>query len=475
MSGVVDRLRAALGHRVRTDPEVLAAHRRDAWMLSELHDVEARPAPLPLAVVEPESTHEMSQAVTLCREARTPVIPYGGGSGVCGGVRVPEGAVVLSTARLDGLVALDDENLLARFRAGTNGMAAEQRVQQAGLTIGHWPQSIALSTVGGWVATRAAGQLSTAYGNVEDVVLALEAVLPDGRVLRTRETPRASAGPDLRQLLLGSEGTLGVVTEVTFSLRTLPEASRGQAFHFASLHAGVPPIRELMRAGWRPPVVRLYDAKESARHFADTCPEGRAMLILLHEGPAALVEAQMQAVDALCRARGGEATSASAVDHWLERRNHVPGFRGFLEKGIVLDTIEVACTWDRVGPLYDRVTASLGEVPGLLVASGHSSHSYRSGTNLYFTFVARPEDRKEMEATYRECWRRTMQVAAELGAGLAHHHGIGRVRRDVLEDEIGEAGVALLRAVKRALDPDGLFNPGVLLPAAADASRPRSA
>jgi alkyldihydroxyacetonephosphate synthase len=417
-----------------------------------------------VAVVEPASTAEVSRAIRVCREARAPIVPYGGGSGVCGGVLVPPGAVVISTRRLDGLVSLDDGNLTASFRAGTNGMAAENRVQQDGLTIGHWPQSIELSTVGGWVATRAAGQFSTAYGNAEDVVLALEAVLPDGSVIRTRETPRASAGPDLRQLFLGSEGTLGIVTEVTFSLRPLPAASRGQAFHFADLEAGVEPIRRLMRDGWRPPVVRLYDARESGRHFPDTCPESRAMLILLHEGPAALVEAQREAIAEICLACDGVLTDPSSVDEWLGKRNHVPGFREFLERGVVVDTIEVACTWDKVQPLYERVTSSLGEVPGILVASAHSSHSYRSGTNLYFTFVARPEDPAQLESTYLECWRRTMQASVETGAGISHHHGIGRVRRNVLQDEIGASGVALLRAVKRALDPDGLFNPGALLP-----------
>jgi alkyldihydroxyacetonephosphate synthase len=464
VSDLIDRLSSALSGGVRTDEASLRAHHRDSWMLSELHDFEGRPPSLPLAVLEPTSTEQVSAAILLCREARTPIVPYGGGSGVCGGVLVPEGAVVLSTRRLDGLVRLDDTNLTARFRAGTNGMAAERRVQQAGLTIGHWPQSIELSSVGGWVATRAAGQFSTAYGNAEDVVLALEAVLPDGRVLRTRETPRASAGPDLRQLFLGSEGTLGVVTEVTFSLRALPEASRGQAFHFAALGDGVEAIRLLMRAGWRPPVVRLYDARESGRHFPESCPDGRAMLILLHEGPASLVEAQRAGVDAICREAGGSETDPAAVEQWLEKRNHVPGFREFLERGIVLDTIEVACTWDKVEALYQRVTASLGEVPGILVASGHSSHSYRSGTNLYFTFAARPEDPAQRESTYLECWRRTMEAADAVGAGLAHHHGIGRVRSQVLEREIGATGVALLREIKRALDPDGLFNPGVLLP-----------
>jgi alkyldihydroxyacetonephosphate synthase len=468
VSELVARLERELGERVRTDKETLARHRHDSWVLSELLDLQGSPARDPLAVIEPETTAQVSAALQLCREAQVPIVPFGGGSGVCGAIRLGEEAVVLSTRGLDGLVELDADCLLGAFRAGTLGMAAEERVQQAGLTIGNWPQSIELSTVGGWVATRASGQFSTAYGSTEDLVLALEAVLPDGSVLRTRRTPRASVGPDLRQLFLGSEGTLGVITEVAFSLHPLPEASRPQAFHFAAFRDGLEAIRQLMRAGWRPPVVRLYDPTESQRHFEEHCPRGRSMLILLHEGPAPLVAAQAEGVAKLCREAGGEPGDASAVDHWLEVRNRVPSLRELLERGIVADTIEVAATWDRVGELYESVTREVSSVPDVIVATAHSSHSYRSGTNLYFTFAARPEDRSEMATIYRECWRRTMQRTIALGAGIAHHHGIGRVRRDWVAEEIGPTGVAVLRSIKRALDPDGLLNPGALLPEGGD-------
>jgi alkyldihydroxyacetonephosphate synthase len=435
-------------------------------MLAELDDLEQTGAPLPLAVVEPRSTDEVSAALRLCREARTPVIAYGGGSGVCGAIRAREDAVVISTRGLAGLVQLDADSLVAAFRAGTLGIEAERTLQQSGLTIGHWPQSIELSTVGGWVATRASGQFSTAYGSIEDLLLALEVVLPDGSVLRTRRTPRASAGPDLRQLFLGSEGSLGLVTEVAFSLRPLPEASQGQAFHFSDFDAGLAAIRASLRAGWRPPVVRLYDARESSRGFPGGCPDGRALLILLHEGPRAAVDAELRGVADLCRRAGGDEADPGLVDQWLARRNHVPGFRGFLEKGIVVDTVEVAATWDRVPSLYRAALASLAEVPGLLAASAHSSHSYRSGTSLYFTFAARPARREDMRVTYLECWRRVMLTTAAEGGGIAHHHGIGRIRSAWLQEEIGAEGVRLLRAVKHALDPDALLNPGSLLPPA---------
>ncbi len=464
MTDLTLNLESLLGERLRLDRESRAKHSRDTWVLSELDDLNESEIPLPLAVAEPENAQEVSAILRACRDARVAVVPYGGGSGVCGAIRGPAGALVVSTARMDGLVSIDSHNLVATFRAGTNGMEAERAVQKEGLTIGQWPQSIELSTVGGWVATRAAGQFSTAYGSIEDMLLDLEAVLPNGEILRTRRTPRAAAGPDLRQLFLGSEGTLGIVTEVSFSLRALPACQRGQAFHFADLKDAIDPIRRVLRDGWRPPVVRLYDAPESHRHFHETCPEGRAMLIFLHEGPERLVDVQSEAVAQTCQAAGGTAADASSVDKWLANRNHVPGFRSFLEKGIILDTIEVACLWDQVTPLYERVTSSLREVPGILLASGHSSHSYRSGTNLYFTFVARPDDAGAMADTYRECWKRTIDATLAVGGGISHHHGIGRVRRDALPQEIGQAGIDTLRAIKHALDPENLFNPGALLP-----------
>ena len=464
MQELCARLEKELGERVCTDPETLSAHRHDRWVLSELLDLQGHPAPSPLAVIEARSLGDVQHTLRLCRELGLPVVPFGGGSGVCGAIRSAERTVVLSTRGLAGLVELDDRNLTASFRAGTLGSDAERIVQEAGLTLGHWPQSIDISTVGGWVATRAAGQFSTAYGNIEDLLFALELVLPDGSVLRTRATPRAASGPDLRQLFLGSEGILGVVTEVTFSLRPLPEASQGQAFHFASFEEGLEAARKLMRVGWRPPVVRLYDAAESRRHFEAYCPEGRYMLILLHEGPSGAVAAQLDGVGAICRAQGGEESDPTSVDLWLEKRNLVPSLRELLERGIVADTIEVGCTWDEAARLYKEATRSLAEVPDLLVASAHSSHSYRSGTNLYITFAVRPGDPKQMAQSYRDCWQRTMQATLSVGGGISHHHGIGRVRRDYLVDEIGETGVRILRAVKGALDPEGLLNPGALLP-----------
>ncbi len=458
----VDILKSELGYIVHTDNDTLKSYQRDRWSLSEIEDFHGKKNPLPAAVVMPETTEQVSRVLKLCNKNNIPVVPYGGGSGVCGSIKAEEGIVILSLEKMSGLVNLNKKNMTATFWAGTNGKVAEDATEAEGLTIGHWPQSIDISTVGGWIATKAAGQYSTAYGNIEDMVLDLEAVLPDGSVINTKQAPRTAAGLDLRQLFLGTEGTHGIVTKVSFSLRELPEASQGQTFSFNTLEDGLDAIRSFMNAGWRPPVVRLYDADEAQAHFPGKSTPGKPLLLLLHEGPKDLVEVQAKNIKSLCEKIGGQEEDASAVDQWLTKRNKVPSFRELIEAGIVADTIEVSATWDKVPGLYQKVTEALKAVPGVALVGAHSSHSYRSGTNLYFTFAAQPQDPAKMEDTYKACWNAAMKATIEAGGSISHHHGIGRVRKDFLQDEIGEQGVELLKKIKAAIDPKDILNPGLL-------------
>jgi len=463
-AAVVETLRRALGEgKVRTDEAARAERRHDSWVLSALADVQGRQGPLPCCVVRPASVEDVVAVVNACRATRAPLVPFGLGSGVCGGVLASAEAVVLDMGAMAKVRGIDARNLLASFDAGVRGTDAEAAVLAQGLTLGHYPQSIGVSSVGGWVATRAAGQFSTGYGNMEEALFALEVVLPSGEVLRTRETPRASAGPDLRQVFLGSEGLFGVVTGVTFSLRRKPEHRVPLAFHVPSMDAGFELQREIVQRGHAPVVLRQYDSQESSRMFSAYSRPDAALLLVVSEGPRSRVLAEVQEIGALGARMGASDADPAATERWFHDRNHVPTLRSFIENGIVVDTIEIAATWSRIGKIYADAIAALGGVQGILAASAHSSHVYRSGINLYFTFAARPEA-GQMEATYLECWRRVMQATADGGGGVAHHHGIGRVRRDWLGSEVGPAGLATLHRVKAALDPEGIFNPGVLLP-----------
>jgi alkyldihydroxyacetonephosphate synthase len=447
--------------KVLTDPETLASRRHDYWMLSHVRDHLGAPGPAPACVVRPQAPADVQATLRYASASGTPVIPFGLGSGVVGGVVAAPGAILLDMSAMQAVRRIDPVDLLASFDAGKNGLEAEQAVAGHGLTIGHWPQSVAVSSVGGWVATRASGQFSSAYGNIEDIVHSIEAVLPDGELVTLGKGPRASAGPDLRQLMLGSEGALGVVTGVTLSLRRAAEARAVSAFEVPDMGAGFAFQREVIQSGWRPPVVRQYDQRESLRLDA----RARDCLILMvHEGPAALVAAESAAVAGIAGRMSVAEAPADIVDHWLGHRNIVPSWDVFLQRGIVLDTVEVSADWSRIGLIYDDAVVSLRQMPGCIAGSAHSSHVYRSGLNLYFTFAVQTSDPSQMEDAYLDGWRRIMEATDRHGGSLSHHHGIGRVRRGWLERELGGGGLALLRKVKAALDPQGVMNPGVLIP-----------
>jgi alkyldihydroxyacetonephosphate synthase len=464
---IADELTARLGSdAVLRDEATLRACRRDAWVLSELDDLERAPVALPACVVRPRSVDDVVAVVRACNESRTPLVPSGLRSGVCGGVLAGRESVLLDMSSLARVRSVDARDLVGVFDAGVRGSAAEARVNADGLTIGHFPQSIGISSVGGWVATRAAGQFSTGYGNIEDLLLGVEAVLPDGTLLDSGVAPRASTGPDLRQLLLGSEGTLGVITGVRLALRRQPEKRLCAAFHVPHMTHGFEAQREILQSGWSPAVLRQYDTKEVGRLFGPFRRNSDCLLLVVHEGPAERVEAERAAVQRLVEHNGGQPAPAAATEHWLEERNKVPTFKSFLESGVIVDTIEVAAPYSRIGKVYDAAVARLGAIPGIWNGSAHSSHAYRTGLNLYFSFAVQPEHKANLRSAYHECWRAVMESCLELGGSISHHHGIGRVRREWLARELGSAGVATLRSLQRALDPHGIMNPGVLLPEA---------
>ena len=461
MSQIGDALRGELGaDRLLEDAAAVDAHRTDYWILAHLRARQGRLGAGPACVVQPRSTAEVATAVRAAQRHGVAVVPYGGGSGVVGGAVPPAGSLVIDLRAMDRLLDLDEMALLARAQAGLLGGEYERLVTARGYTTGHYPQSIERATLGGLVATRSAGQFSTKYGNIEDLLLGLEAVLPSGDTVRLAPVPRASTGPSLRELFLGSEGALGIVTEVTLRVFPLPARRALASYAFRSMAGGLDAIRRLVRLGWRPAVVRLYDQMETARTFSQWAPSDACLLLVVSEGPDALVEAELAAV----AAEVGDAAPAgdAPVDHWLGHRNTVPSWDFFLDRELLVDTIEIAATWDRVTPLYDAVLASLQSVPAIVVASAHSSHSYAQGTNLYITFVLKPADFAQAEEVYLDAWTKVMEATLDGGGTIAHHHGIGRLRVPWLERELGTA-YPVLRAIKRALDPAGIMNPGTLL------------
>jgi alkyldihydroxyacetonephosphate synthase len=460
------KLLAALSDRVgreavSTDAARLEAVRHDYWVRSHLRRRLDALGPPPACVVQARSTADVAATIATAAEHRVPVVPFGAGSGVCGAVLAPAGSIVLDLSPMDCILDVDETALTVTVQAGKRGDAFESELDARGYSAGNFPQSIALSTVGGWVATRASGQFSTLYGSIEDMLIGFEAVLASGEIVRLRPAPRRATGPDLCALFLGSEGTLGVLTELTLRIHPRAAYRRMASYEFADMATGLNAIRLVMRAGWRPAVLRLYDDVETARHFAGHV-QGGCLLLVLGEGPEEGVDAEARGVHRLATENGGTDRGGEAVATWLAHRNTVPSWNDLFDQGVIADTIEVAAPWDCAARVYTDVGAALRRVPGLLLASAHSSHSYVQGTCLYITIVLRPEDLGRGEALYDTCWDTAMDATLAAGGNISHHHGIGRVRRHWLAKELGTAH-GLLRTLKAALDPHGILNPGVLV------------
>lgn len=460
---VLQRLEAAVGpDHVLVEGDAVDDAGHDWWPLTLVWDRQGDRPARPAAVVRPGSTEEVAAVLTAASAERTPVTAFGGRSGVCGGSLPVRGGISLDLTRLDEIVDIDSENLMCRTQAGVFGPDYEAALADAGLTGGHFPQSIDLSTVGGWIACRGAGQYSNRYGKIEDIVRGLEVVLADGRVLRTNPVPAAATGPDLMRLFVGSEGTLGIITEATMQVWPRPRATEKRAWSLGRFSDGLDVLRRTLRAGAHPACLRLYDGPESARSFS--LPDDRNALVLLAEGEPDEVAWQVEVVhDLVGDTFDARTEDAALVDRWLEHRNDVSALHEVVARGIVVDTIEVSAPWSRLPGIYDAVQKGVLAVDKALVCTAHSSHAYPSGGCLYFTFAGMPDpDPEAVDAFYDACWDKAMAAVAGAGGAISHHHGIGLVRARFMQRELGETGMGVLSAMKAALDPHGILNPDKL-------------
>jgi alkyldihydroxyacetonephosphate synthase len=450
---IVDRLAAVCD--VVVDGPSLAESGRDWWPLAMQWALDGRVPGLPVAVARPSSTAQIADLLRLCNDAHVPVTAAGGRSGVCGASVPVHGGVVLDLTAMTGLLDVDDESLTVAVLPGTFGHDFEGAVRDHGLTCGHWPQSMTLSTVGGWLACRGAGQLSTRYGKIEDIVVALEVVLADGSIVRTGGAPRAAAGPDLTQLFVGSEGTLGVITEARLRAHPVPVGERRGAWGFASFDDGLDACRRILRRGATPAVLRLYDAAEAARTYETG---DLAVLLVMDEADPAIVDATFGIVDAECAS--AQRLDDGLVERWWGHRNDVSALEALTRRGYVVDTMEIAGPWAALPGIYARTVAALQSVPGTMAATAHQSHAYTDGACLYFTFAAKPEP-DERERYYVAAWDAAQRAVLDEGGALSHHHGVGMNRSRFMRDALG-TGLDVLAKVKDALDPHGILNPGKL-------------
>ena len=440
----------------------------------------------PDAVVLPGDPDAVAAVLEICAREGVAVVPFGGGTSVVGGVDPVRGRferlIALDLSRLR-TVEVDPRSLTARLGPGLTGPEAERALAEAGVTLGHFPQSFEHATIGGFAATRSAGQASSGYGRFDELVTAVRLAAPAGE-LRTIGTPHSAAGPALRELVIGSEGVLGVITEVAARVRPSPEQRRYETWIAADFGSGTEIVRELAQHGVLPDVIRLSDRDETRVSLALSGTEGLArrafdsylrlrgradgcIVIAGWEGGREAVARRRALGARVLRAGGAVPLGARPARGWYRGRFEGPYLRDeLLDHGFMLETLETAHTWTRLDQLYEAVRGAIRTAleaqgtPGLVFC--HLSHAYPDGASLYFTFLARRRPGAEVEQ-----WRGVKRAASEAivatGGTITHHHAVGRDHAPYMRAEVGELGLEVLRAVKQRLDPAGIMNPGKLL------------
>ncbi|MFD9036569.1 FAD-binding oxidoreductase [Streptomyces sp. NPDC059567] len=471
-------LRSALAAEdaLRDDAESRIRHTRGKSTPDLLRIRAGEVEDIPAAVVLPATHDEVLAVLRACAAHGLSAVPFGGGTSVVGGL-APETKrpfVALDLRRLDQLLAVDEVSRTAVLQPGLRGPQVEALLNEKGWTLGHFPQSFEWATVGGFAAARSSGQASAGYGRFDEMVLALTVATPEG-TLETGRAPRSAAGPDLRQLILGSEGALGVITAVTVRIRPLPQKRVYEGWRFASFEAGATALRRLAQDGPRPTVLRLSDETETfiglaqpdAIGAADTPPSSGCMAITGYEGTEEETAARRAAAREILLACGGECVGEEPGDRWEHGRYNAPYLRdALLDAGAFAETLETAGFWSTLPQLYaavrDALTTTLTEAGTPPLVMCHISHTYENGASLYFTVVsAQGED---AVAHWDPVKRAANDAILAAGGTISHHHGVGTDHRDWYAREIGPLGVRMLQSVKAEVDPSGVLSPGVLIP-----------
>jgi alkyldihydroxyacetonephosphate synthase len=429
--------------------------------------------PIPAAIVYPSSTADVAAILRFAERNLVNVVPRTGGTATEGGLEtVVEDSLVVDGSRMNAIGSIDPVDMLATVQCGVGLQQLEDVLRPQGLTTGHSPQSKPLAQLGGLVATRSIGQFSTLYGGIEDMVVGLEAVFPGGQVIRIKNVPRRAAGPDIRHVIVGSEGALCFITEVTVKLfRYQPENNRYFGFLVDDFSGGIDALRELITAGYRPSVCRVYSPEDARQHFADFY-QGKNVVVLIAEGPKGIADATAEAIEELFAPH--ERVNSTRIQHWFENLNwgqdEIDAEKAaMLEHSHLGYTTEVSVSWSRVGELFDAVMSRIrGEFPragDLTMLGAHSSHSYQTGTNLYFVYdyTIRCSPREEIEVYHKPLNAIIVEEALRLGGSMVHHHGIGKYRTAWVRQEHGSA-YYLLSTLKQAFDPEGVMNAGTIFP-----------
>ncbi|MHA1583705.1 MAG: FAD-binding oxidoreductase [Promethearchaeota archaeon] len=437
---------------------------KDYWLISNQMAMNGKIPAYPDIIVWPKTESHVSEILKYANTHNPPipVIPFGEGSGVVGGAVPIKGGIMVDMKFFDK-IEINSINMTATIGTGVNGKNLQRYLDEHGFRMGHIPQSLHASTIGGYLAHRAAGQFSGKYGKFEDMTKSMTVVLPTGEIVKSKFYPRASVGPMVDRLFLGSEGTLGIATEVVCRIWPFPERQEGVSFIFSTLQDCLDAIRKTIQMNINPAVVRIYDKSETERHFGATekKSKGKLMVIFVCEGCNDLVDLELKKIRQNCLAQEGEECGDGPIEHWFETRFVVKEASDFAPYDLIFDTIEVSIPWDRANDMYKGIVNNILSVPGAVMATGHASHFYPTGVCFYFTFGAIPRKDMDYLAIYNACWDAAVSTTLKFGGAASHHHGMGLNRTRWMHLEHQEE-FELLKRIKKTIDPNNIMNPGKL-------------
>lgn len=464
--------------KIVTDPDALYDASADRYK-KYAKAKKALNVPLPVAIVYPESTEEVKDILQFCNENKINVIPRSGKTSTEGGLENwKESTIVIDCSKMNKIIDIDTYNMQATIQAGVPLQKLEDELRKLGYTTGHSPQSKPVAQYGGLVATRSIGQFSTLYGGIEDMVVGLECVFPNGHVSRIKNSPRRSAGPDIRHIVIGNEGALCVITEVTIKIfKYYPENNVFQGYLLKDMDTGIKILREVITNGFRPSVARLYSEEDAAQHFSHF-HKGLCVLVFMSEGPKEIVQANVNAIEkAVLKYDDGlvEKVDSKLIEEWFNQLNwtqeHIDNE---IQRMINEDshdgfTTEVSADWENIIKIYHnvmkRIRDEFDRKEDLTLLGGHSSHSYINGTNMYFVhnykINCKPED--EMRIYHHPIHSIIVEETLKLGGSIVHHHGIGKYRTEWTKEEHGSA-YYMLEKLKQSFDPNGIMNFGTIYP-----------
>jgi len=442
---------------IARDGPTIDRYATDAWpVMRKLRGLGLRMR-RPCAVLFPSSIEQVSAIVRFAAGHELTITPYGGGSNVVGATET-DGGIILSTERLDRIVELDEVSQLVHVEAGVGGDTLEGELDRRGYTLGHYPQSLPLSTVGGWIATRASGTFSSYYGGIEGMVAGLTVVMATGEVVTTPPAPRHAAGLNPLQVFIGSEGTLGIVTSAWLQVRRRPEAELLQAYLVPGFETGFDLLRGLTQRGLTPALVRLYNPTETASIRGGHGESDDCLLLCVHVGVPSIARAQEAEVAQACAIVGARSIGADPVTSWLNKRYDATAFwEVTASSGRILDTIEVCAPWSRVAAVARGLDEALGAWSSHVLM--HASHVYTTGTSLYAIFIVEDRDDRAVLERHTRAWDAAIASVTSAGGLPVHHHGVGVARAEWFEQS---SYAALYRRIKGALDPGHVLNPGKL-------------